>query len=226
MILETNIKVDSDLYNNCVNNAIKSDTKITLNKPTGRFFYDPWIIKDEYKNTIWEQVLNTLPNNIGEARLITLEPGTCYYSHADIDDRYHLTLTGRQSFLIDLEHNQMHKLVNDGLWYNMDAGLIHSAVNFGDIPRTQLVVRKLLTEVRGYPSKLLTVTLNTDIHDSRYYFDKEVSPFLNRGCKSGIINGFTVDKNVVKFNIHSDFAQVLIDKSCDRYTITASEDNG
>ena len=209
----------------CVNNAIKSDTKITLNKPTGRFFYDPWVIKDEYKNTVWEQVLNTLPNNIGEARLITLEPGTCYYSHADVDDRYHLTLTGRKSYLVDLDNDIMHTLKNDGVWYDMDAGLMHSAVNFGDIPRTQLVVRKLLNEVSGYPCKKIKIELNTDIHDSRYYFDAEVSYFLNRGCKHGIINSFVASNNSVEFKLHEYFVDELVIKSCDRYTITASEDN-
>lgn len=226
MIVETNWSVSPELYQTCVENAIISDGKLTINKPTGRFFYDPWIIKEEYQNTVWEQVLNTLPNSIGEARLITLQPGTCYFSHADIDDRYHLTLTGRKSYLIDLETDSMHSLSQDGLWYDMNAGLIHSAVNFGDIPRIQLVVRKLLTEVTGYPSKLLTVSLNTDIHDSRYYFDKEISPLLNRGCKSGIVNSFSVDGNKVSFRIHPSFAQEILDKSCDRYTVTSIEDNG
>lgn len=225
MITKTNFRVDKELYQKCVEGAMISDGKITVNQPMGRFFYDPWAIKDEYKGTIWDEVLKTLPVGIGEARLITLQPGTCYYSHADIDDRYHLTLTGRRSYLIDLESDTMHKLDNDGIWYTMDAGLIHSASNFGDVPRIQLVVRKLLNDVSGYPASKITITLNTDIYDSRYYFDSEISPFLNRGCKSGIINSFSVDKNIVTFNIHKDFVQTILDKSSDRYTITANEDN-
>jgi hypothetical protein len=224
MIINTPFKVDSDLYRKCIENATHLTGKITLNKPTNRFFYDPWEIKEEYRNTIWEDVLNTLPKQIGEARLLTLESGKCYFGHADIDDRYHLTLTGKKSFLVDLEKDQLHSLENDGKWYDMNAGLIHSAVNFGDVPRIQLVVRKLLPDSSGYPSKKIKIILNTDIYDARYYFDAEVSYFLNRGCKLGIINSFTANKNIVEFNIHEDFVKDIISKSCERYTVTSSED--
>jgi hypothetical protein len=45
-----------------------------------------------------------------------------YTSHADIDDRWHLSLTAEQSYLIDLDNMQMHKIDIDGYWYDMDAG--------------------------------------------------------------------------------------------------------
>lgn len=224
MIEKTNYLVSDELYKKSVEHAIESDGKLTINEPLGRFFYDPWTIKEEYRGTIWDEILNTLPGAIGEARLITLQPGSCYYSHADIDDRYHLTLTGRKCFLVDLESDKMHKLDNEGVWYSMDAGLMHSAVNFGDIPRIQLVVRKLLPDISGYPSKKIKIVLNTDIYDARYYFDAEVSYFLNRGCKLGIINSFTANKNIVEFNIHADFVKDIVSKSCERYTVTANED--
>jgi hypothetical protein len=221
MIINTPFKVDSDLYRKCIENATHLTGKITLNKPTNRFFYDPWEIKEEYRNTIWEDVLNTLPKQIGEARLLTLESGKCYFGHADIDDRYHLTLTGKKSFLVDLEKDQMHSLENDGKWYDMNAGLIHSAVNFGDVPRIQLVVRKLLNDLSNYPSTKILITLNTNIHDSRYYFDQEISPMLNQGNKSEIIHSFNVDANKVSFNIHNDFVETIVSKSCERCNIIA-----
>ena len=127
-----------------------NDEKIYLNAPTGDFFYDPWKIKDEYKNTYWDDVLQTLDFEIGEARIIKLSVGECYLQHADIDDRYHLNITGDNSILINLENYEIFKIFKDGIWYEMDAGIIHSAVNFGQEDRYQLVVRKLLKKNLNY----------------------------------------------------------------------------
>ena len=35
-----------------------------LNEPTGDFFYDSWKIKDIYKDTLWKEILDTLPYTI------------------------------------------------------------------------------------------------------------------------------------------------------------------
>jgi hypothetical protein len=152
-----------------------------LNEPTGDFFYDPWQIKDLYKDTIWEQVLNSMPMSIGQARIIKLAPGESYMAHADIDNRYHLNLTGEQAYLIDLDDEVMYKCERDNRWAYMDASRIHAATNYGSIPRLQLVVREPLRRSRQ-PTDLVSISMEPAYEqtDFRYKFDKIFSPFLNR----------------------------------------------
>jgi hypothetical protein len=201
MLNKTPWNVPKDTFDTAILNLPKIDFKFTLNKPTGRFLYDPWVIKEEFKNTVWEDILNTLPVDIGEARLIILTPGTSYSSHADIDDRYHLNLTSTHSYLIDLDNKEMHDIVCDRTWYYMDAGRRHTAANFGYSDRIQLVVRQpLLDNVLADPVLLkLTSTLNPD--RSRFVFDDIISPWLNKANKTGKINSFKQDGVSVSFNI-------------------------
>ena len=211
MIKSTPHIVPNELMNRVLSNIPKFHSRLALNRPTGDFFYDPWVIKDEYQNTIWSELLQTLPYNAGEARLIELKPGTCYYSHADIDDRYHLSLTGNKSYLIDLVSNTMHSITNDRIWYDMDAGILHSATNFGDVSRIQLVVRKLLIKST---TSTVTVTIN---HGSefnyRYKFDEHISPWLNKANKAKIISDFKHDEKQVTFKIDTNSVNELLDIS-------------
>ena len=158
-----------------------SGERTVLNESTGDFFYDPWKIKDLYKGTRWEQVLNTLPFTIGQARIIKMEPRDSYMAHSDIDNRWHLNLTGEQSYLIDLDDKIMYECVRDSQWAYMDASCTHAATNYGSIPRLQLVVRELLNQSRD-PTDLISIKIEAayDQHDFRYKFDKVFSPFLNR----------------------------------------------
>lgn len=153
---------------------------IVLNEPTGDFFYDKWKIKDLYKDTIWEQVLDSLPMSIGQARIIKLGSGESYMAHADIDNRWHLNLTGEQAYLIDLDNKVMHECTRDNRWAYMDASRIHAATNYGSIPRLQLVVREPLRNSRQ-PIDLVSISIEPayEQHDFRYKFDKIFSPFLN-----------------------------------------------
>ena len=152
-----------------------------LNEPTGDFFYDRWEIKDLYKDTVWQQVLDTMPMSIGQARIIKLEPGESYMAHADIDNRYHLNLSGEQAYLIDLDEKVMYECVRDNRWAHMDASRIHAATNYGSIPRLQLVVREPLRNSRQL-TDLVSISIEPAYkqHDFRYKFDKIFSPFLNR----------------------------------------------
>ena len=120
--------------------TLTNDKVVIFNEPTGDFFYDPWVIKDEYKHTVFDKLLSVLPN-IGQARLIKLECGDTYYAHADIDDRYHMSIQGNYSYLIDLDNNVMHSVPVDGCWYIMDAGKLHVASNFGEIYRYQFFLK-------------------------------------------------------------------------------------
>jgi len=175
--------------------------KTTLNQPTGDFFYDPWEIKPEYKGTVWEKLLKSLPEPHGEARVIVMQPGTTYMAHADIDNRWHLNLQSEQAYLINLVSQNMHLLEKDGYWYYMDAGNIHTASNYGSIPRIQLVVRELLTATEIEELAQVTIKPAMPQYDYRYKFDNIISPWLNTANKDGVIKDFEVDGEVVKFKI-------------------------
>lgn len=172
---------------------------LVLNEPTGNFFYDPWEVKTEFKNTVWETILNSIPGPIGEARLIQLQHGTCYMSHSDVDDRYHLNLEGQYSFLIDVDSEQMFKTVADGKWYTIDAGRRHVAANFGSVRRTQLVVRQLLTQADLKDP--MTVKIAPICENPRFEFDDIISPWLHKMNKAGQLSDFTVLEDCVRFKV-------------------------
>ena len=181
---------------------------IILNQPTGNFFYDPWEIKEVYKGTGWGEILDTLPYTIGQARVIKLDPGKSYLAHADIDNRWHLNLTGEFSYLIDLDATIMYECKNDGYWSYMDTSHIHSATNYGSIPRWQLVVRELLFRSRQY-------TDLTDIRvepaypqiDFRYKFDNILSPFLNRANQKYKLADFSHDFKSASFRLERELLE-------------------
>lgn len=178
------------------------DFRYTINQPTGSFFYDPWEIKPEHKDTVWGKILNTLPLPIGEARIVVLKPGTCYQNHADIDDRYHLNIIGEQCYLIDFDNDHLTQITTDGKWYEMDAGRIHSAGNFGRLDRIQLVVRKLLDKVElADPVAVRLTSIGMTKEDTRYMFDQTVSNWLNYANKQQVIANFEFTHGVVSFDV-------------------------
>lgn len=201
MIKPTPYTVNIDTINRAISSTVSNDFKLVLNEPTGKFFYDPWQLKQEFKGTAWEEILSALPGPVGEARIITLESGTNYYSHADIDDRWHLSLQGNQSYLIDLDTCQMFETIQDGVWYLMDAGKLHTAANFGQIPRRQLVVRKLLSRNVLREPIDIKITKRKDAFDYRYQFDHTVSPWLNMANKQGLITNFSYTHDEVTLQI-------------------------
>ena len=181
------------------------DKRVTLNYPTGDFFYDRWEIKDEFKGTVWQEVLDTLPMSIGEARIITLDPEESYSAHADIDDRWHLNLTGEHAYLIDLDNRDMFECKRNNHWYIMDAGRIHSASNYGSIPRLQLVVREPLRTSRQ-PKNLIKVTIEPSgtAEHYRYVFDNIISPWLNVKNKNYQMANFSYLGPVVRFKLEAE----------------------
>lgn len=205
MLTPTNYTVDISLFQEACCQLPEGKMKTVINQPTGNFFYDPWIIKDEYKGTVWETLYNTLPITKGEARIIILDPAHCYQVHADIDDRYHLNILGEACYLMDLVSEKMYPLEQDGIWYDMDAGFLHTATNFGRRARVQLVVRKLLNQnkLKDPVEVLLSTTIkNTD--DARFMFDNTLSPWFNKANKLGFINNFDHSPISIKFNIEQD----------------------
>lgn len=194
MILKTKYIAPVDLIPKFIN---FEENKTQINQPSNDFFYDPWYLKDEFKNTIWEELLSTLNVDIGEARIIKLPVGKCYQQHADIDDRYHLNLSGDNSVLINLENNEIYKMKQDGVWYEMDAGIIHSAINFGQEDRYQIVVRKLL--LKNHLINPYKVSIELSGCNPRFVFDNSISKWLNRSNKIGVINKFSHYDNTVEF---------------------------
>ena len=192
--------VSSSLIDEVKLHLPSADTKISLNEPTGNFFYDPWSIKPEYKGTIWETLLNTLPISYGEARIMVLTHGTTYMSHTDIDDRFHLNLKGQYSYLIDLDSDQMFPTVLDCQWYEMDTGRRHVAANFGSHERVQLVVRKLLHN--GNLTQYKQVTIKPICVNPRFEFDDIVSPWLNKANKKEKMSDFKILDDGVSFNLN------------------------
>jgi hypothetical protein len=205
MLTPTNYTVDPKLYQEACTHLPKGEMKTTINQPTGDFFYDPWIIKDEYKGTVWETLYNSLPVIKGEARIIILDPGQCYQTHADIDDRYHLNILGDNSYLIDLVRDIMHPLAQDGIWYDMDASFLHTATNFGRRARVQLVVRKLLKKNKlKNPVEVSLATSMDNPNHARFLFDNTMSPWFNDANKAGFISSFTQGNVTIKFDIEQD----------------------
>jgi hypothetical protein len=202
----------TDFIRNLVNTSDDNKIKAEINQPSGNFFYDPWTIKTEFQKTIFEEILNSLPEPIGEARFIILKPGSCYHSHADIDDRYHLNIQGQYSHLIDLDNQKMFPTEVDGCWYNMNAGLRHVAANFGSINRIQLVVRQLLKRNQLHdPVSVNVYYVGSEVTKSRFVFDDKISPWLNYACKNNIIDNFKTDQKQIWFDIEkSEIATLKI----------------
>jgi len=210
MLIPTNYTVDSTIFQEACSSLPEGGMKTAINQPTGKFFYDPWVLKDEYKGTVWETLYNSLPVTKGEARIIILDPGQAYQCHADIDDRYHLNILSDESFLIDLIQEQMHRFEPDGIWYNMDASYHHTAANFGKTSRIQLVVRQLLRTIKiTNPIKVTVKPNSPKLYHARYLFDYYISPWLNSANKNGFITDFEFLGYEATFIIEQDQIETL-----------------
>ncbi len=220
MIRETDFIVDPKLIDLARKELINFQGKTALNEPTGNFFYDPWKLKDQFKNTVWQDILATLDVEHGEARIIILSPGESYMAHADIDDRYHLNLQGNNSFLVDISNQVMYPTVANNRWYDMDAGKIHAATNYGEIFRAQLVVRKLLSKGNLDRAVHVSITSAQNIFDYRYRFDNEISPWLNKMNKLNKINNFRFDNSLVEFDADEKLIFDLVNFNKDVFAIT------
>jgi len=220
MLRKTDITVNISLIDKLLSNLPDVDFRISLNQPTGNFFYDPWIIKPEFKFTVIDKILSLLPTHIGEARIIRLKPGNCYTSHSDIDNRYHLNLSSNKSYLINLDNEEMFLLEKDGYWYDMDASPRHTATNFGQGDRLQLVVRHLLIHNNlkdPIPVKIISSYANPE--DTRFFFDDSISLWLNKANIRGIIDNFSPKKDSVDFIIEKKAMEELIDYLPDNFKL-------
>lgn len=201
MLVQTDYNIPLTKIQEALAQLPNMEFRVAINYPSGDFFYDPWKLKAEFIGTVWEELYNSLPVAKGEARIIRLLSGECYNSHADMDDRYHLNLSGTHCYLIDLDNQLMTKIQNDGYWYNMDASVRHTATNFGNPVRYQLVVRQLFT--RNTLSEPISIELHPigDVGEARFSFDDTISPWLNIANKQSKINNFKFVENIVSFDI-------------------------
>jgi hypothetical protein len=209
MLHQTYYTVSKELMQEARSALPNIDSRLAINQPTGKFFSDPWETKSEFKGTVWEKILDKISEDKGEARLIKLLPGECYPSHADIDDRWHLSLTGNNSFLIDLENNIMHQTNVEGQWFLMNAGVRHTAANFGSEDRVQLVVRKLLPTPQIKNPKTVSIKLKQVIGERRFVFDDIISPWLNKAYKLGIVDNFKGEDLEAKFTVEESYIAEL-----------------
>jgi hypothetical protein len=211
MIFKTDYFIEKETMVNAINSIPLIDFKLSINHPTGDFFYDNWTINDNFKDSIWDQILKSLPINTGEARLILLKPGQAYQTHADIDDRYHLNISGNNSYLINLDQKEMFETKNDNYWYYMSTSHRHTAANFGYVDRIQLVVRNLL--IRNFLNDSISIAIFPVIKNldrARYIFDDQLSPWLNISNKNGIINNFRHVDSIVYFDIDNGSINSLL----------------
>ena len=170
-----------------------------LNTPTGNWLYDPYTIKSEWQGTVFQEILDQLAEDypIGEARLIKLQPGTCYPSHTDVDDRLHINIVGNdQSYLIDLDHQTFYKTQSDNAVYYMDASNRHVAANFGSYDRIQLVIRVRLPRVYDQSFDLRTIKFIKVYDRFRYDFDNNISPIISNYIKQSKIGFFDVINDI------------------------------
>ena len=220
MLEPTHYTITKEQLQQAVRSLPNIDSRLVLNQPSGDFFNDPWEIKPEFKGTVWEEILDTIIVDKGEARLIKLAPGEAYPSHADIDDRWHLTIKGNHSFLIDLETNTMHLTDTKGQWYTMNAGHRHTAANFGSEDRVQLVVRHLLpVNVLKDPIEVF-ITLKDVVVDRRFIFDDVISPWLNAAFKRGIVSKFNGQDLIATLTIEVAHLEELEVLTKDYFTLT------
>jgi len=203
MLQKLETKTDSKILFDLVKHL--PEGKNVLNRPTGNFFYDAWEVLPEYKGTAIEDLLTQLPDH-GEARVIVMKPGESYSAHADIDDRYHVTLDAEQSFLHDIENEVMFPTQADDCVYLMNAGLLHSASNYGYKNRYQLVIRKRLKNNKEiYDPRQVLMTVKNPVYNMRYLFDSSFSRMLNRFVKEGKVNNFArINETTVKFLCEND----------------------
>lgn len=219
MLEPTNYTISHNLLSLAQGQLPNIDSRLAINQPTGDFFTEQWELKPEFSNTVWQEIYHSVREPKGEARLIKMAPGQCYPSHSDIDDRWHLTITGSHSYLIDLDNQSMYPTIPNGQWWLMNAGKRHSAANFGSESRIQLVVRKLLPIITIANPVDIAIKLKKIKYDYRFVFDDILSPWLNSAFKRGVISHFKRDENVINLVIEKNNLNELKKLTNEYFTI-------
>lgn len=90
--------------------------------------------------TWWEDFFKQLPFTVYRARLMTMQPRTCYSIHKDDTPRLHIPIkTHRQARFIFTQPPDLRHLPADGAMWWVDTRQEHSAMNGSLEPRIHLV---------------------------------------------------------------------------------------
>ena len=104
MFTPTDIRVDAEaLLQSVKNSALEQDRydsmlKLDINQSITSFYYDAWQLKPEYSSPEMRELFDQL-GPVGQAKIVSIPPGTSYHAHSDIEDRYHITLQNQVLFL-------------------------------------------------------------------------------------------------------------------------------
>lgn len=188
------------------------EKSIVLNETKGNLLSGYYTVKHEYINTPLGNVLVAL-GDIGEARLLKLNPEDVYTAHTDPDDRYHLSITTTPySYVADLNKCTLHHLPIDGhIWY-MDTSIMHSAINLGGgDERIHLNVRVRLPAITK-PCYSIKFTDNGS-YDWKQMLYNTMMSYINIAIKNKEITGLErVSEKEMLVNCNSDILKVLTDK--------------
>lgn len=156
-LIKTDIKVDVDILredflknfknwkniNNriCINSYSEKDSR--EDDAGQRLTYAPYeYIYPEFKNTIWEEVINKLPGKKSRARIMIMSPFKILDLHRDFEKRWHIPIiTDPGCMMLDYEANKTYHLPADGYVYDVDTTKLHTAFNITtNVNRVHLVV--------------------------------------------------------------------------------------
>lgn len=105
--------------------------------------YAPYeYIYPEFRNTIWEEVINQLPGKKSRARIMIMPPFKILDLHRDFEKRWHIPIiTDPACMMLDYETAKSYHIPADGYVYDVDTTKLHTAFNpTTNINRVHLVV--------------------------------------------------------------------------------------
>jgi hypothetical protein len=98
-------------------------------------------LNPELRGTYFEEVIDRLPFPVVRARLLALEPRSCYSVHRDETARYHIAIdTTPHALFVFVERNEVFRVPADGNLYWLDTREVHTAMNGGRDLRIHLVL--------------------------------------------------------------------------------------
>jgi hypothetical protein len=99
------------------------------------------VINEPFRNTIFEEILRSLPVPFGRTRLMCIPPQSCFPVHSDETIRYHLAVSSHPyAFIAYPFIEKVYNIPEDGYLYRMDPRVPHTTVNCGPIRRFHLVI--------------------------------------------------------------------------------------
>lgn len=212
MLTKTELHFDIDPIIEQVRNIGYFKRSLVLNETDGNLLSGEYRVKSEYEGTPLGIVLSKL-GNIGEARLLKLDPEDVYTAHTDPDDRYHLSIiTTPYSYVADLENCVLHHLPVDGsIWY-MDTSIMHSAINLGGgDERVHLNVRVRLPSISKPCYSIRFEDANN--YDWKQMLYNTMMSYINIAIKNKEITGIErVSEKEMLINCSSDVLKILTHK--------------